>query len=223
MPETLDPTKDVSGDKAEKFIIMAEQDVMALLKKAVKEGAREGIAAYEKKQARIISERSAMVRNNAKTLVKHYRQLKEMEKTSVYDSDTVTDLTLSGIFDYMLDECQQGEFELTSTKKNMLITGMLMNHIDIQLENYKRECERSNIPEIQRRYRIIEMLYLNNRPVKVDDVAEVENIDKSNVYRTLEKAYDDLAALFFGVEGLNAAERRKIKSRNRKRNRDSDE
>lgn len=136
--------------------------------------------------------------------------------TSVYDPDTVTDLTLAGIFDYILDECRKEEFELTSTKKNMLITGMLLNHVDTQLKNYKKECEQSKIPDVERRYRVVEMMFLNEEPMKPDDVAEVENIDKSNVYRTLEKAYDDLTALFFGVEGLDVAEYRRKKRMEKK-------
>lgn len=56
-------------------------------------------------------------KKQCKTLVQHYRQLKKMKDTSVYDPDTVTDLTLAGIFDYILDECRKEEFELTSTKR----------------------------------------------------------------------------------------------------------
>ena len=164
----------------------------------------------------VMAERTEKVRNSAKTLVQHYRQLKKMKDTSVYDPDTVTDLTLAGIFDYILDECRKEEFELTSTKKNMLITGMLLNHVDTQLKNYKKECEQSKIPDVERRYRVVEMMFLNEEPMKPDDVAEVENIDKSNVYRTLEKAYDDLTALFFGVEGLDVAEYRRKKRMEKK-------
>ena len=100
---------------------------------------------------------------------------------------------------------------MTSIKKSTITTGVNMNHVDVQLENYKRECERSQIPDIQRRYRIVEMVYLSEEPMTIEEVAEVECIDKSNVYRTLEKAYDDLTALFFGVEGLDIAEYRRQK------------
>lgn len=195
----------------QRFVVLSQEEIAQMMKKAAREGAKEGIAAYESRQAVIASERTEKVRNSAKTLVQHYRKLKKMKDTSVYDPDTVTDLTLAGIFDYILDECRKEEFELTSTKKNMLITGMLLNHVDTQLENYKRECEQSNIPDVERRYRVIEMMYLREQTLKPDEVAEIENIEKTSVYRTLEKAYDDLTALFFGVEGLDVAEYRKKK------------
>ena len=197
--------------KETRFIVLSQDEIAQMMKKAAREGAKEGIAAYESRQAVLASERTEKVRNSAKTLVQHYRKLKKMKDTSVYDTDTVTDLTLSGIFDHILDECRIEEFELTSTKKNMLITGMLLNHVDTQLENYRRECEQSNIPDVQRRYRVIEMMYLQNNPMKPDEIAERENIEKTSVYRTLEKAYDDLTALFFGIEGLDVAEYRKKK------------
>jgi hypothetical protein len=216
MIESKELTGEVLEKPEAKFVVLTEDEISKMMKKAAREGAKEGIAAYESKQAIVMAERTEKVRNSAKTLIQHYRKLKKMKDTSVYDPDTVTDLTLAGIFDYILDECRKEEFELTSTKKNMLITGMLLNHVDTQLENYKKECEQSKIPDIERRYRVVEMMFLNEEPMKPDDVAEVENIDKSNVYRTLEKAYDDLTALFFGVEGLDVAEYRRKKRAEKK-------
>lgn len=52
-------------------------------------------------------------------------------------------------------------------------------------------------------------MYLDETPIKAEEVAEEENINKSNIYRTLERAYDDLTVLFFGVEGLDIAEYKK--------------
>ena len=56
-----------------------------------------------------------------------------------------------------------------------------------------------------------------------EDVAEEEQIDKSTVYRTLEKAYDDLAVLFFGIEGVKSIEvNRKTKKSGKKTMRNAD-
>lgn len=175
----------------------------------VKLAAEEGIAAYKREQEENLIKRTEKVRNSAKLLIQHYRKLKRMKDTSIYDTDTITDPTLSEIFEHILNECRKGEFHLTSIKKNSITTGMIMNHVDVQLENYKRECSKSPIVEIQRRYRVVEMMFLKENSRKAVEVAEIENIDKSNVYRTLEKAYDDLTALFFGIEGLDVVEYRK--------------
>ena len=77
-----------------------------------------------------------------------------------------------------------------------------MNHVDVKLEEYKKECRRSRIIDVQRRYRVIEMLYIREDRMSVEEVAEAEECDKSTIYRTLEKAYDDLTVLMFGIDGV---------------------
>lgn len=148
-------------------------------------------------------------RYSAKLLIIHYKRLKRMKDTSVYDANTVTDATLAEIFDNMLGKIRLNEFDLTSTNRNRIITGMLMNHVDVQLDNYRKECGKSKEQDVARRYRIVEMMYLWEESLTADEVADVECIDKSNVYRTLERAYDDLAVLFFGVDGAKMVELRK--------------
>lgn len=194
-------------EPAKKVVMLTEKEIKQLLKAA----AREGVAAYKSEQAKLMEERTERVRNSTKTLLKHYRRLQKMRGTSVYDPETVTDPTLAEIFDMIRDECQLGTFSLTSTKKNAIITGMIMDHVDVQLSNYEKECAASDIPEIQRRFRIVSMMFLQENPLRVEEIAEAESLDKSNVYRTLEKAYDDLTALFFGIEGLDVAEYRRRK------------
>ena len=55
-----------------------------------------------------------------------------------------------------------------------------------------------------------------NNDDSINNILKNKVIDKSNVYRTLEKAYDDLTALFFGVEGLDVAEYRRKKRMEKK-------
>ena len=196
--------------------LISEEELKQIAIIAAQEGAEKGVAAYKKEQEAAKKEYAEMVKNSAKTLIIHYRRLKKMKDTSVCDADTVTDPTLAEIFDKILDQVRKEEFNLTFTNKNRIITGMIMNHVDVQLENYKKECAKSRVPEIARRYRVVEMLYLREKPMKVDEVADAEMIDKSNVYRTLEKAYEDLAVLFFGVEGLKVAEIKQKKPRSKK-------
>ena len=46
------------------------------------------------------------------------------------------------------------------------------------------------------------MLYLREDRMSIEEVSEAEECDKSTVYRTLEKAYDDLTVLMFGIDGV---------------------
>ena len=181
------------------------------------------ISLTEEELERLIKELADKVKNSAKTIIIHYRQLKKMKNTSVTGTDTVTDPTLKEILDGILEQVRKEEFNLTSTNKNRIVTGMLLNHVDVQLENYKKECRKSKIQDIQRRYRVVERMFLQAEPVRAEDVAEEEQIDKSTVYRTLEKAYDDLAVLFFGIEGVKSIEvNRKPKKSGKKTMRNAD-
>lgn len=192
-----------------RYVVISAEDLDDLIKAAGKEGAKKGVEAYERRKEKEREEFADKVKNSAKTIIIHYRQLKKMKNTSVTDADTVTDPTLKEILDGILDRVRKEEFNLTSTNKNRIVTGMLMNHVDVQLENYKRECKKSKIQDIQRRYRVVEMIYLRENPMDLEEVAEQEQIDKSTVYRTLEKAYDDLSVLFFGIEGVKSIETRR--------------
>lgn len=204
IPEAAQAEIETQGE--EKFIIMTPEELDRLVKAAGREGARKGVEAYEKRQEKEREALADKVKNSAKTIIIHYRQLKRMKNTSVCGTDTVTDPTLKEILEGILDQVRKEEFNLTSTNRNRIVTGMLLNHVDVQLENYRKECGRSKIQDIQRRYRVVEMMFLQAEPLRAEEVAELEDIDKSTVYRTLEKAYDDLAVLFFGIEGVKGIE-----------------
>ena len=186
------------GSNVKKYVVTESE--LAMIAEVAAEKA---ISTYKREQE------EQKCRYSAKLLIIHYKRLKRMKDTSVYDANTVTDATLAEIFDNMLGKIRMNEFDLTSTNRNRIITGMLMNHVDVQLENYQKECEKSKEQDVARRYRIVEMMYLREESLTADEVADVESIDKSNVYRTLERAYDDLAVLFFGVDGAKMVELRK--------------
>ena len=199
-----------------KYISLTEEELERLIKAAGREGAKKGVEAYERRKEKDKEELADKVKNSAKTIIIHYRQLKKMKNTSVTGTDSVTVPTLKEILDGILEQVRKEEF-------NRIVTGMLLNHVDVQLENYKKECRKSKIQDIQRRYRVVERMFLQAEPVRAEDVAEEEQIDKSTVYRTLEKAYDDLAVLFFGIEGVKSIEvNRKPKKSGKKTMRNAD-
>ncbi len=190
----------------DKLYVITESELTMIAEIASKEA----ISAYKREQEKYNYQQLEKCRNSAKMLIVHYKRLKRMKDTSVYDSSTVTDMTLAQIFNSMLGRIRMNEFELTSTNRNRIITGMLMNHVDVQLDNYKKECDKSSEQDFKRRYRIVEMMYLLEESISAEKVADIECIDKSSVYRTLERAYDDLAVLFFGIDGAKMVEWKKM-------------
>ena len=65
---------------------------------------------------------------------------------------------------------------------------------------YKNRCLRSSKPEVQRRWRIIEALYLVEDDCSTADVAEKEFVTEKTVYNDLNKSYEELSELFFGID-----------------------
>ena len=192
------------GSNVKKYVVTENE--LAMIAEVAAEKA---IHTYKREQEEQMQQQAEKCRYSAKLLIIHYKRLKRMKDTSVYDANTVTDGTLAEIFDNMLGRIRMDEFTLTNTDRNRIITGMMMNHVDVQLANYRYECEMSREQDVARRYRIVEMMYLREESLTADEVADVESIDKSNVYRTLERAYDDLAVLFFGIDGAKMVELRK--------------
>ena len=105
-----------------KFVVISAEDLDNLIKAAGKEGAKKGVEAYERRKEKEREELADKVKNSAKTIIIHYRQLKRMRSTSVTGSDTVTDPTLKEILDGILDRVRKEEFNLTSTNRNRIVT-----------------------------------------------------------------------------------------------------
>ena len=150
-------------------------------------------------------ERHRKVINSAKTLLKNYRRFKKMTVSSVYSKDTSTNETLVELLELMQGIYHSGELEVVSIKDRVARTELMIEHIDAMLEVYKKDCNRS--PESQRRYRIIYWMYLSEDESKTaEDIAEMENVVVRTVFRDIKTAYEELAVLFFGIDGVKFSE-----------------
>jgi hypothetical protein len=89
-----------------------------------------------------------------------------------------------------------------SIRENVAKARITVNHMDKMLDSYRYSCEKYGKEEDRRRYRIIMELYIYPDKKSVDEVAQMEHIDRSTVYRDIDMAADRLAVLFFGVYGL---------------------
>lgn len=143
--------------------------------------------------------------NSAKMLLKNYRRFKKMTVSSVYGKDTSTNETLVELLELMQGIYRSGELEIVSIKDRVARTELMIEHIDAMLEVYKKDCNRS--PEGQRRYRVIYWMYLSEDESKTaEDIAEMENVVVRTVFRDIKTAYEELAVLFFGIDGVRFSE-----------------
>ena len=74
----------------------------------------------------------------------------------------------------------------------------MLAHVDRMLEVYQRECETSSNEIIQRRWKVIQMMYLDREKKKsTKEIAEFYNMELSTIQKDAKEARNDLTVLFF--------------------------
>lgn len=179
--------------------------IVRLASETAVESYRKELERQQEQDGKARRERHHRVVNSAKMLLKNYRRFKKMTVSSVYGKDTSTNETLVELLELMQGIYHSGELEVVSIKDRVARTELMIEHIDAMLEVYKKDCNRS--PEGQRRYRVIYWMYLSEDESKTaEDIAEMENVVVRTVFRDIKTAYEELAVLFFGIDGVRFSE-----------------
>lgn len=181
------------------------ETIVRLASETAVESYRNELERQQEQDGKARRERHHRVVNSAKMLLKNYRRFKKMTVSSVYGKDTSTNETLVELLELMQGIYRSGELEVVSIKDRVARTELMIEHIDAMLEVYKKDCNRS--PEGQRRYRVIYWMYLSEDESKTaEDIAEMENVVVRTVFRDIKTAYEELAVLFFGIDGVRFSE-----------------
>ena len=179
--------------------------IVRLASETAVESYRKELERQQEQDGKARRERHHRVVNSAKMLLKNYRRFKKMPVSSVYGKDTSTNETLVELLELMQGIYRSGELEVVSIKDRVARTELMIEHIDAMLEVYRKDCNRS--PEGQRRYRVIYWMYLSEDESKTaEDIAEIENVVVRTVFRDIKTAYEELAVLFFGIDGVRFSE-----------------
>ncbi len=179
--------------------------IVRLASETAVESYRKELERQQEQDGKARRERHHRVVNSAKMLLKNYRRFKKMTVSSVYGKDTSTNETLVELLELMQGIYRSGELEVVSIKDRVARTELMIEHIDAMLEVYKKDCNRS--PEGQRRYMVIYWMYLSEDESKTaEDIAEMENVVVRTVFRDIKTAYEELAVLFFGIDGVRFSE-----------------
>lgn len=179
--------------------------IVRLASETAVESYRKELERQQEQDGKARRERHHRVVNSAKMLLKNYRRFKKMTVSSVYGKDTSTNETLVELLELMQGIYRSGELEVVSIKDRVARTELMIEHIDAMLDVYKKDCNRS--PEGQRRYRVIYWMYLSDDESKTaEDIAEMENVVVRTVFRDIKTAYEELAVLFFGIDGVRFSE-----------------
>ena len=138
--------------------------------------------------------------NNTKLLFKSYRALNDYNENTIYDiaqmaSENGDPELLSALG--LMGESRKVE----SIRDRVVFTRVAMENIAIAFETYRLWCERSDKPEVQRRWRVLQKMYLDRKSeMSPQDVADSEHISLSQVYVDIDNAAKDMEKRFFGLD-----------------------
>ena len=90
---------------------------------------------------------------------------------------------------------------LKSAKRTKERTQVIVDLIDNFLKSYKQDAITRKDTNKLLRYKVINLVYIDDN-LTYEQVAERLEVDRSTVSRYHNKAINELAVLFFGVEGL---------------------
>lgn len=170
-----------------------------------------------KEQESLFSERLY----NTRLLLDHYRLFKEHAENAVFELTRLDEAELSAI--EIMDSMRQsigpgrGEIAIESIVKSALRTEIVIRHIDEMLGIYEAYCYRSGKPENERRWDIINTMYIKplqgnkTKTELYEELAQKHFISDRQVKYDINMALEQITALLFGIDGVRRLELKKKK------------
>ena len=156
---------------------------------------------------------------NTKLLLEHYRLFKEHAENAVFELTRLdeAELTAIEIMDSMWQSAgsSRGEIAIESIANSTLRTQIVIKHIDEMLGIYEAYCYRSGKPENERRWDIINNMYIKplqgnkTKTELYEELAEKHFISDRQVKYDINMALEQITALLFGIDGVRRLEMKK--------------
>ncbi|MDU2064408.1 MAG: DUF1492 domain-containing protein [Sporomusaceae bacterium] len=177
---------------------LSKEEIVRIAAEAAVHAAMTYMTNFKRK---VVKDRHDKRLRNTKLLLKHYNLFKSHCENSVQYMNQVQESAEESAIEILdsLEECDT-DIYVESIKRSVTRTFIILSHIDAMLGVYKSYCEASNKPEDMRRYRIVEMLYIDES--EPADICEKVGIDQSTYYRDIRMACDMLSGLIFGIDGI---------------------
>lgn len=158
------------------------------------------IAEYEKIKAQTRQEQSDRRFHNTKFLIKHYREFTDYNAHAIYETAQICQACDNDALFSLAGISPSDNFRVESIRNGVAITRIIVEHIDTMLDVYKSRCEKSPKAEKQRRWRVLQAMYLSTEELSPAEISEKEHISVSLVYEDINNACKDLTPLLFGLD-----------------------
>ena len=97
---------------------------------------------------------------------------------------------------------REDDKHIRSVEKSVSIMSLLMAHVDRMLDVYKKSCEGSSSVVVQRRYQVVERMYLREKRMTATQIAEEFNLEPRVIQKDAKMAREDLKVLLFGIDAI---------------------
>lgn len=156
---------------------------------------------------------------NTKLLLEHYRLFKEHAENAVFELTRLdeAELTAIEIMDSMWQSAGpgRGEIAIESIANSTLRTQIVIKHIDEMLGIYEAYCYRSGKPENERRWDVINTMFILPLPVGksktelYEELAAKHFTSTRQIQRDINDSMEKITALLFGIDGIQRLEKKK--------------
>lgn len=189
-----------TGKKIPMYVMTQEQidQIAAIAGKEAVSTFREEQAKADRKRAR---EENKVRRT--KKMLNSYRRIKStLSDEEEFTEEEKIELRWEFIRDLMgaaKETLSKSERVIQDKEKRRQEDLYCIYRIEKATEMYREECEKSGSEEAMRRYRELSMMYLEDNPYTVQEIAEIENISDKTVYKDLGIACGIVAVYLLGI------------------------
>ena len=178
---------------------MAKEKKDGILRTAAEIASKTAIEVYAKQKELEKKKRTDRRLRDTKRLMRSYREIK------IHAGEAITSLSevVSEDYDFFRNLMEDGDnIDVTAILKSKAKSAIMLAHIDTMLQTYQTICYSSKKPEDQRRFRVLESMYLSDEQETAAEIAAKECIDTRTVYKDLDVACEKVSALLFGIQWI---------------------
>jgi predicted DNA-binding protein (UPF0251 family) len=170
----------------------------SIVRVAAEVGSKTALEVYTKKKEQERRARIDKRFRDTKRLMRSYREIKIHAADAIASLAEVADEDYEFFHNLMEDD----NIDVQAIIRTKARSAIMLTHIDAMLQAYEIICSKSKKPEDQRRYRVLESMYLKDEQMTVSEIAERENIDTRTVYKDIDAACEKMSALLFGIQWI---------------------
>lgn len=185
--------------------IKIDAEGAVILDKIISDAVTKAVRTIREEERKRLIDKSDIRLHNTKILLENYRNFKQHSDKSIKSINQLVEAKIQEFSKVNIDidfSQKWDDIYVDSIVKSSAKTAIILKQIDSFIEYYDLKCMSSKREDIRRRIKVIKMLYINEKEMTYEDIAEKLFINVRTVDNTRKAATRELSALFFGIDGV---------------------